>query len=273
MRYSLKFVLLLVMFAAAGLGHAQARSTDTSQKQEPAPPRDPLPPRDPGPLPEPVPAPAKTPEPAPQPAQNPSSQEDRPPAHDPLATDPTAKDAPEREPSKKKSKKKHEPGPPSETDKPPNYDASDAASIVPSRLLRNIVIDQRDIWTAPFHARIHDLNWIVPAVGLTARLVNADAELSSRLSTTGTVYKRSSTIANGGLAALVGIGGGLDLLGRAPAQGHTKGTGVLAGEAAWNAALVDEVMKFGVRRERPTDGTPLGLFGQSADAHCPFTSN
>lgn len=265
MRHSLKLALLLAMIAAAGLGHAQAPGADNGQKQEPAPPRDPLPPRDPGPIPQPA--------PAQQPAakEDPSAKEDRPPANDPLAQDPTAKDPPEKEP--KISKHKHEAGPASESSRKPDYDASDAASIVPSRLLRNIAMDQKDIWTAPFHARIHDLNWIVPAVGLTVGLVNADAELSSRLDNTGTVFKRSSTISNGGVAALAGLAGGIYLLGRAQADDHKQETGILAGEAALNAIIVNEVLKVGFRRERPLDGTGLGRFGEGSASSSSFPSN
>src|SRR5260370_23903 len=38
----------------------------------------------------------------------------------------------------------------------------------PVVFMKNIGRDQRDIWTSPFRARVEDLKWIVPMVGLTA---------------------------------------------------------------------------------------------------------
>src|SRR5262245_14409333 len=51
------------------------------------------------------------------------------------------------------------------------------ASDNPAQFLRNLALDQKAIWTSPFKAKIGDLNWLVPLAGLTAGLINADAEL------------------------------------------------------------------------------------------------
>src|SRR3954452_8596579 len=64
------------------------------------------------------------------------------------------------------------------------------ASLAPKTFVKNIVIDQRDLWTAPARLRVHDLNWLLPAVGLTAGLITADAELSRRIDSTSTFSKQ-----------------------------------------------------------------------------------
>ena len=74
------------------------------------------------------------------------------------------------------------------------------ASAVPTTFAANVLRDQKQIWTAPFKARIEDLNWLVPVAGVTAGLINADAELSSRIDTAGTFARHASTISNGGVA-------------------------------------------------------------------------
>ena len=164
---------------------------------------------------------------------------------------------------------------PTPVPKPPAAGRSDSdqASLVPTRFLRNLAVDQKDIWTSPFHARIRDLNWLVPAIGLSAGLVNADAELSSRLSTTGSGYKHAGTISNGGLAAMVAGSGGLYLIGRMQADDHKQETGILAGEAALNAFIVDEAFKVVSRRERPIDGAGQGRFGAGGSLNSGFPSN
>lgn len=137
------------------------------------------------------------------------------------------------------------------------------ASAEPGPLLRNIAYDQKAIWTSPFKAKIQDLNWLVPMIGLTAGMINADAELSSRIDTTGTFSKHAGTISNAGVAAAVAGGGGLYLLGKVRADDHQQEAGIVAGEAAVNSFIVVEALKLVSRRERPTDGTGQGRFFHS----------
>lgn len=141
-----------------------------------------------------------------------------------------------------------------------NPDDERAASAAPGPFLRNLAYDQKTIWTSPFKARVQDLNWIVPFVGLTAGMINADAELSSRIDTTGTFAKHGGTISNAGVAAMVAGGGGLYLLGKLRTDDHQREAGIVAGEAAVNSVIVAEVLKMIARRQRPTDGTGQGLF-------------
>lgn len=146
------------------------------------------------------------------------------------------------------------------------------ASLVPSNFVNNLVQDQREIWSSPFKARIEDLNWLAPVVGLTAGLISADSELSSRLSSTGTLARHSSTFSNAGLALAVGGGGGIYLWGRWHSDDHQRETGILSGEAAINALLIDEVFKIATRRERPTDGAGKGRFFHSSALNSSFPS-
>src|SRR5215813_10410127 len=146
------------------------------------------------------------------------------------------------------------------------------ASLVPSVFLSNLAQDQRHIWSSPFKARIQDLNWIVPIAGLTVGLINADNELSSRISNTNTLAKRSSTVSNAALAAVLGGSGGLYLLGRWHGDDHQRETGILSGEAAINALLIDEVFKLATRREFPTDDSGKGTFGRRNTANSSFPS-
>jgi len=146
----------------------------------------------------------------------------------------------------------------------PDGDDSRYASDVPSKFLRNFAHDQKSIWTGPFKARIQDLNWIAPLAGLSVGLMNADAELSSRLSGTGTFSKHSSTISNGGLAVAVVGAGGLYLLGKMKDDDHQKETGILAGEAAINSYVVVEAFKLVSQRGRPRDGNTQAKFYNSS---------
>src|SRR5580765_525369 len=88
-------------------------------------------------------------------------------------------------------------------------DDSRQASANPVKFVRNLARDQKDIWTSPFKAKIQDLNWIIPLAGVSAGLINADAELSRRIDTNNSFSRHSSTIANAGVGLLLGGSGGL----------------------------------------------------------------
>jgi len=146
------------------------------------------------------------------------------------------------------------------------------ASASPLLFMRNFADDQKSIWSSPFKARIQDLNWLVPMMGLTVGLINADAELSSRITGTGTITKHSSTISNAGVALAVGGTGSLYVLGKWRGDSHQQETGILAVEAAVNSLLVTEGFKIITRRQRPKEGAGLGEFGKGTALNSSFPS-
>jgi hypothetical protein len=152
------------------------------------------------------------------------------------------------------------------------FESSEPASDAPSIFLKNLVSDQKAIWSSPFKARIEDLNWLVPFAGLTVGLVNADAELSSRITGTGTLTKHSSTISNAGTIVAVGGTSGLYILGRLRNDDHQQETGIIAGEATLNSLLIVESLKAISRRQRPTDGAGHGKFGAGTISNSSFPS-
>jgi hypothetical protein len=162
---------------------------------------------------------------------------------------------------------------PTPTPAPQAAGDSHQASDNPVKFLRNLAYDQKAIWTSPFKARIEDLNWIVPLAGLSAGLLNADAELSSRIDGTGSFSRHSGTISNGGLALALGGSGGLYLLGKYRHDDHQKETGILAIEAATDSLVVGEVLKAVTQRARPTDGNKQGdFFNSSSISNSSFPS-
>ncbi len=154
----------------------------------------------------------------------------------------------------------------------PENDNPYPASASPAAFLRNFAEDQQTIWSSPFKVRIEDLNWLVPAAGLTAGLINADAELSSRISGSGTFSRHSSTISNAGVALMVGGTGSLYLLGKWHDNDHQQETGILAGEAAINSLVIAETFKVMTRRQRPTDSSGQGKFGRGTALNSSFPS-
>jgi hypothetical protein len=146
------------------------------------------------------------------------------------------------------------------------------ASLQPRRFVRNLTLDQKDIWSGPAQLRVRDLNWLMPMIGLVGGSITADTELSSRISPTGTFGSKGSLVSNAGVAAAIGGSGLLYLMGRRSGDEHKQETGILAGEAAINAALLSESFKFIFQRERPDSGSGRGRFFAGSPLNSSFPS-
>ena len=145
-----------------------------------------------------------------------------------------------------------------------NYDDRKLASDNPAKFLRNMAQDQKDIWTSPFKVKVQDLPWLVPMAGLTAGLINADAELSSRVNPNNAFSQHASTIANAGLGMAIGGSGGLYLLGKIRGDARQKETGILGTEAVLDSYIFFTGVKLVSQRARPKDGNFKGEFYNSS---------
>jgi len=131
-----------------------------------------------------------------------------------------------------------------------------------ARLGQDFLKDQRQIWTSPSKLRFSDAQWIVPLGGVTAGLFVTDRDFSKHLSQKSTTIQHYKSLSNDGVAALVGAGAGMWLLGRTSHNEHWSETGFLAGEAALNSLVVVESLKYSLRRDRPFQGDGGGAFFQ-----------
>jgi hypothetical protein len=127
---------------------------------------------------------------------------------------------------------------------------------------RNVLQDQKQIWTSPLHLRFSDTEWLVPFAGITAGLLVTDSDVSRHLSHTPSTLSHYNTLSNAGIGALAGGAAGMWLLSYPTHNSHWRETGLLAGQAALNALIPVEVLKYSLARERPLQGTGAGQFFQ-----------
>ncbi len=126
---------------------------------------------------------------------------------------------------------------------------------------KELVSDQRAIWTSPFRLRAlpaEDKHWLVPLGLGTLGLVAADKHIMRHFGTTPMAH--SATFSNLGLAAMAGGAASLYFDGIIAKDDHSRETGFLAGEAAVNSVIVAEAMKTAFRRARPNQAN-AGSFG------------
>ncbi len=129
-------------------------------------------------------------------------------------------------------------------------------------LLRTFAGDQKSLWTSPKNLQFTDATWLVPVGGITAALIETDADYSQHISHNPTTMSHYDTLSNAGIAALAGGAGALWVLSFKNHNAHWRETGFLAGEAAMNSLVITEAMKYSFGRDRPIQGDGTGQFFQ-----------
>src|SRR6266446_2159545 len=123
-------------------------------------------------------------------------------------------------------KKSSTPSPTPETQSP-------ELSLPPLRLKslpRNLFLDQKSFWSAPFHMTRTEWRWTVPLAFAGAGLLASDTAVEKHVPTSSTTVSHAATASDAGLAALVGAGAGMFLLGQAAHNDQQRETGLLSGE-------------------------------------------
>jgi membrane-associated phospholipid phosphatase len=128
--------------------------------------------------------------------------------------------------------------------------------------LKNLVSDQKAIWTSPTRLRWADGAWLFPLAAVTGGFLATDRAVPPALTADQKKLNHYSNFSNYGVYSLVGAGGGLYLWSKLSRDDHQRETGILAGEAAINSFAVDTTFKYAFGRERPNQGQGLGNFFQ-----------
>jgi membrane-associated phospholipid phosphatase len=141
----------------------------------------------------------------------------------------------------------------------------DFTSVTLKALPKNLVDDQKKIWTAPFHMSAAQWTWSIPLVFAGAALVASDTAIETHVPTDPSTVKRAVSASNYGLAAIAGTSGGLFLWGKIALNEQQRETGLLGGEAGIDAFLDTEVLAYALGRNRPFSHNQ-GRFSQGGDS-------
>jgi membrane-associated phospholipid phosphatase len=136
-----------------------------------------------------------------------------------------------------------------------------ATPTLEKQFFKNILGDQKAIWTSPFHLRGGDARWLAPLGLGTAALIATDrrtgdemAESSQQLNASRTISYAGSGYAVGGVAAT------FYLVGRVTHNDRARETGLLGAEALIDSGIVVTVLKEITQRRRPTAAQGRGDF-------------
>jgi membrane-associated phospholipid phosphatase len=155
-----------------------------------------------------------------------------------------------------------QPNPEDEDLTPPQSHTDEGRNDLGVPFLKNLISDQKAIWTSPTRLRWADGTWLFPLAAVTGGFFATDRAVPPALSGDPKKLNHYSNFSNYGVYSLVGAGGGLYLWSKLSHDDHQRETGILAGEAAINSFAVDTTFKYAFGRERPNQGQGLGNFFQ-----------
>lgn len=141
-------------------------------------------------------------------------------------------------------------------------ESPDAATI--RNTPRNILRDQKAIWTSPFRMHPGDLKWVAPLLVATSAAIATDHWALKDVVSHDANFNNSNTdasnIAIGGFIAVPVLLYGVGHFGN---DDHARESGILGAEALVDGVVVEQGMKLIFWRERPTLDQGRGRFFQS----------
>ena len=126
---------------------------------------------------------------------------------------------------------------------------------------KNILNDQKAIWTAPLHLDRGDAKWVIPSsIGFMA-LVTTDRISGDEMLEFDRQVKTSRIISDAGsIYSLGAVTGAFYLLGRKKNDDRARETGLLSAEALVDGVIVEGALKGITQRARPMDGVERSEF-------------
>jgi membrane-associated phospholipid phosphatase len=137
------------------------------------------------------------------------------------------------------------------------YYPGDTENVKPlgRKLLSNVLLDQKEIWTSPFRMHGKDALLWIGFAGVTAALIATDHQTSTIFENSkGQVTWGNNISKIGATYTLIPIVGGFYGLGVLWDNPKARETGVLGGEALIDTLIVVEVLKPIAGRNRPNSG-------------------
>ena len=134
---------------------------------------------------------------------------------------------------------------------------SPAPTVAPARSLereffKNILRDQKAIWTSPFHLERKDAKWMIPAgIGMGA-LITTDRMTGDEIAEFDRGVTASRVISYAGsTSGLAAVAATFYIVGRRTNNVRARETGILSAEAALDSLIVGEALKGASQRARP----------------------
>jgi hypothetical protein len=150
-----------------------------------------------------------------------------------------------------------------EDNRDPVFYPSDTERPVPllRKLGGNVLLDQKEIWTSPFHMNRHNAVLWAGFAAITAGLIESDHWSSRQLENSRGQVRWANHISNiGSMYTIIPVAAGFYGFGVLKNDSKSRETGVLGAEAMIDALVVSEALKFAAGRTRPDSTGEKGSF-------------
>src|SRR6185503_13314017 len=146
----------------------------------------------------------------------------------------------------------------------PTEPSTPTASPTPSlekEFFKNVLRDQKAIWTAPLHLHGEDAKWMVPfGIGSMA-LITTDRITGDEMAEFDRQVKASRIVSYGGSTYGIGaVAATFYLVGRKTNNSRARETGLLSAEASIDGLIVSNALKGITQRARPLTGRERSEF-------------
>lgn len=135
------------------------------------------------------------------------------------------------------------------------------------KLLANILLDQKEIWSSPFHLRAKDAKWWIGFSGLTAALIATDHRTSTAFENSNGQISWGNHLSQVGASyTLIPLVAGFYGYGVLRDDPKPREVGVLGAEALLDSLIVVEVLKPIGGRNRPDSHGEKAQFFDGGDS-------
>jgi len=132
------------------------------------------------------------------------------------------------------------------------------------RMPKYVLVDQKAIWTSPFHTAKKDIKWWLIFGGATGALIATDKYAARNMPNTSVQQHLGTDLSAIGAAyTLIPISAGFYFIGSAKGSEHFRETGMLCFETLIDTTVVETIVKAATDRARPLEGNGKGGFWES----------
>jgi len=136
-----------------------------------------------------------------------------------------------------------------------------ATSTLEHDFFKNILRDQKAIWTAPFHLHSRDGRWLAPLTLGTAALIATDQRTGDEMAESRAQLNASRIVSYvGSTYGTAAVAGTFYLFGRVKRDQRARETGILGAEALVDSGIVVTAVKEITQRVRPSGGVSRSDF-------------
>jgi hypothetical protein len=153
---------------------------------------------------------------------------------------------------------------------PPEPAATPAVSKKPSlehEFFKNILRDQKAIWTAPLHVERSDTKWMIPSgIGLMTLIATDRTTGDEMFESQGQLNASRGISYAGSVYGLGAVAGSFYLFGRKKNDYRARETGVLSAQALIDSVIVGSALKGITQRGRPLTGHERSEFFEGGNS-------